>query len=136
MKKKLIRITKVTKFIRVSEILKDMLEDRSDEELMEKYQIGWKQLGKLYGKLFYGGFMQKRDMRRRMELRAGRSSSHIPYVEIKGSASTYKCFACGFTTPLHFSTCPRCRQVNVRRLSRSTLAPASPYQYAGHAAGA
>jgi hypothetical protein len=137
MKKKLVRVTKITKVIRVSEILRDMLEDISDEELLEKYQIGWIQLGKVYGKLFYGGFIGKREMRRRIDLRAGRDTSHIPFVEIKGSASMqYECVECGFKSSLHFSTCPRCRKVNLRRLRRSVLPPASPRRYVAQSAGA
>lgn len=135
MKKKVVRMTKITKVIKVSEILSDMLRDRSDEELLEKYEIGWKQLEKIYGKLFYGGFLDKQDMRHRMELRNGRSSSHIPYVEIKASEAFYECLTCGFASSLHFSTCPRCRQVNLRRLRRSSLPPTSPYYHAGHGAG-
>jgi hypothetical protein len=137
MKKKLVRVTKITKVIRASEILKDMLEDLSDEELLAKYQIGWIQLGKLYGKLFYGGFMGKKDLRRRMELRSGSNSSHIPFVEIKSSTSMYyECVECGFKSSLHFSTCPRCRKVNLRRLRRSVLPPATPHVYVGHVVGA
>ncbi len=123
MKKKLVKVTKVTKFIRVSEIMRDMFENRSDEELLEKYQIGWKQLGKVYGKLFYGGFMDEGDMRRRMELRGGRRSAHIPLVEINGSTMIYECVSCGFKSPLHFTACPKCRKVNLRRLRRSILPP-------------
>jgi ribosomal protein L40E len=136
MKKKLVTVTKITKVIRVSEILKDMLEDISDEELLEKYQIGWVQLGKLYGKLLYGGFIDKNNMRHRLDLRAGRSSSHIPFVEINGSASTYVCVACGYKSTLHFSTCPKCHQVNLRRLRRSVLSATSRRVHPGNGAGA
>lgn len=127
MKRRVVRMTKITKVIKVSEILSDILDDRSDEEILEKYGINWNQLEKIYGKLFYGGYLDKFDMRRRLELRNGKGSSHIPYAEIKDSGALYECLTCGFSTPLHFSVCPRCRQVNLRRLRRSSLPPASPY---------
>ncbi|HMK35386.1 MAG TPA: hypothetical protein VK463_09990 [Desulfomonilaceae bacterium] len=132
MKKKVVRMTKVTKVIKVADILKDMLQDISDEELLLKYRIGWKQLEAIYGKLFYGGFLDTSCMRRRIDLRGGRSSAHIPLADIKDSGSVYTCLTCGYTSSLHFSACPRCRQVNLRRLHKSALPAAFPPYYAGY----
>jgi hypothetical protein len=125
--RKLVTVTKITRVFRVAEILNDILADASDEELLMKYRITLKQLGKIYCKLLYGGFVGKDDMVRRVELRHGKDASYIPFAEIQGSDVTYECAVCGFASPLHFSTCPRCQQLNLRRLTRpSRNVPRSP----------
>lgn len=133
--RKLLRVTKVTRVMKVAEILRDVLSDRSDEDLLEKHDLTWRQLEKIYTKLFYGGYLSKAELARRVELRRGRDASHIPFVDLECSDSLYLCEICGYSSPLHFSTCPRCRQVNLRRLTRSTprvaVASRGPVHYAG-----
>ena len=116
--RKLVKVTKITRVFRVAEILNDILTDMSDEDLLKKYRINMKQLGKIYCKLFYGGFLGKDDIVRRVELRHGKDASYIPFAEIQDGDVTYECVVCGFASPLHFSTCPRCQQLNLRRLTR------------------
>ena len=55
MRKKVVKVTKITRVLKVSEILGDILSDVTDEELLEKYGLGWKQLEKVYCKLFLRG---------------------------------------------------------------------------------
>lgn len=118
MKKKVMTFTKTTRLLKVAEVVEDMLADMSDEELLLKYGLSWNQLHKVYSKLFYGGFLSKDEMVRRIELRGGRDTSHIPLVEIEESGASYECMTCGFESTLHFSKCPRCKQINLRRLMR------------------
>ncbi|MBI4964600.1 MAG: hypothetical protein HY913_15080 [Desulfomonile tiedjei] len=124
--RKLVKVTKITRLFKVAEILGDIMGDLHDEELLMKYKITWKQLGKIYCRLFYGGFLNKDDMVRRIELRHGKDASHIPFAELPESSVTYKCAICGFVSSYHFSACPRCRQLNLRRLTR----PSRPFPYA------
>jgi len=116
--KKLLRVTKVTRLLKIADILRDMLDDLSDEDLLDKYKLSWKQMQKIYSKLYYGGYLTQNALIRRMELRAGKDASHIPFAEIHGSNTVYQCEICGFSSSRHFSACPRCRQVNLRRLKR------------------
>ncbi|MGB6063175.1 MAG: hypothetical protein WBG50_00080 [Desulfomonilaceae bacterium] len=120
MRKKVVKVTKVTKLLKVSEILGDMLSDVTDEELLEKYRLSWKQLEKIYSKLFYGGFLDRDQLRRRSRMRAGRPAFHIPLAEIDNPGTIYECLICGYSSLLHFSVCPRCRQINLRRLTRQS----------------
>jgi predicted amidophosphoribosyltransferase len=121
--RKLVKVTKITRVFRVAEILGDLLTEATDEELLEKYKINLKQLEKIYCRLFYGGFLDKDDMIRRIELRLGKDASHIPFAELPDAGATYECEICGFASSQHFSACPRCRQLNLRRLTRSSRAP-------------
>lgn len=120
MKTRVLTIRKKTKVVRVSEILKDIISDMDDEELLEKYHLTWTQLGKIYSKLFHGGFLETRQMLRRIELRLGRNSSHIPFAEMP-SYKSYKCRLCGFRSRLHFTACPKCGEINLRRLTARVL---------------
>ncbi|MBI5252048.1 MAG: hypothetical protein HY912_21345 [Desulfomonile tiedjei] len=120
MKKKVMTFTKTTRLLKVAEVLDDMFAGASDEELLKKYCLTWKQLHKVYSKLFYGGFISKEVMVRRIELRSGGDASHIPVAEIEESRDAYECMTCGFSSSLHFSECPRCKQINLRRLMRRT----------------
>lgn len=120
MKRRLV-VTKTTRVLKVADLLSDMLSEMSDEELLGKHSLTWKQLEKVYSKLFYGGFLGKDELMRRVELRDGRSCSHIPLVDIYEAGEAYQCEVCGYISGLHFSLCPRCRQVNLRRLSRRFL---------------
>jgi hypothetical protein len=120
MRKKVIKVTKTTKVLKVSDILNDMLSDVADEELLEKYGLGWEQLEKVYCKLFYGGFLERDQLRRRSRLRAGKPTSHIPLAEFEDPGRVYECTICGYTSALHFSACPRCHQINLRRLFRQS----------------
>jgi hypothetical protein len=120
MKKRLI-VTKTTRVLRVADILRDMHSNTSDEELLEKHSLSWSQLEKVYCKLFYGGYLGKDELMRRVELREGRNCSHIPLVDIHDADEVYLCEICGYISGLHFSLCPRCRQINLRRLSRRFL---------------
>jgi hypothetical protein len=124
--RKLVKVTKITRVFKVAEILKDILTEVSDEQLLRKYRINFKQLEKIYCRLFYGGFLTKDDMVRRIELRHGKDACHIPFAELPNSSATYECAICGFASSQHFSACPRCRQLNLRRLTKSSR----PYPYA------
>jgi hypothetical protein len=133
MKKKVMTFTKTTRLLKVAEVVGDMLADVPDEELLRKYSLTWGQLYKVYSKLFYGGFLSKDEMLGRIELREGRDSSHIPFVEIEESGTSYECMTCGFESALHFSKCPRCKQINLRRLMRRAGSSPSWGQHASWA---
>ncbi len=120
MTKKVIKVTKITRMLKVADILGDMLSDVTDEELLEKYGLGWEQLQKVYSKLFYGGFLERHELQRRGRLRAGKPTPHIPLVEFDDPGRVYECTICGYTSRLHFSECPRCHQINLRRLTRKS----------------
>jgi hypothetical protein len=121
MRKKVLRMTKTVKVLKISEILDDLLADIADEDLLKKYKLTWVQLEKVYNKLLYSGFLSRTLLKRRVELRDGKSASHIPLAEIDASGRLYECGFCGFRSRLHFSACPKCRNVNLRRLSRLAL---------------
>ncbi|GEM_PF-618728 len=114
--KKTLKITKTTRLIRISQIVGDLKSPVSDEDLLDKYQISWNQLNKIYCKLFYGGQISRDDLTRRVEMRAGTHVSHIPLVWIDDPATIYKCGVCGYESGAHFSQCPRCHQFNLRTL--------------------
>lgn len=120
--RKIVTVTKVTRLLKLGDILSDILSDLSDEAVLAKYDLSWRQLGKVYSKLFFGGILTREDMLRRLSLRCGRDASHIPFVEIEDMEKVYECEVCGFTSPFHFTSCPRCRQLNLRRLKWSSLA--------------
>jgi hypothetical protein len=128
--KKIMTMTKIVRTFKVREILGDMLANMTDEALLLKYALSWKQLGKIYTKLFYGGYLSDEDLLVRIELRRGRDASHIPLVQINTSGSVYECLVCGYMSALHFSECPRCHQINLRRLSRRVASA----NYAAHSA--
>lgn len=116
--KRLLRATKITKVLRVKPLVADILSDMSDEELLNKYHLRWDQLEKVYHRLFHAGYLSREDMLRRIELRAGQDASHIPYAELSSGGDLFLCVVCGFTSREHFSLCPRCNEVNLRRLYR------------------
>ncbi len=118
--RKLLRVTKVTRVMKISDLLRDILTDLSDEDILEKHDLNWRQLEKIYTKLFYGGYLSKAELAGRVELRCGRDASHIPFVDLECSDMLYLCEICGYSSPFHFSSCPRCRQVNLRRLTRNS----------------
>jgi hypothetical protein len=111
-------LVKVSRYIKVREILQDLKSNASDEDLLEKYELTWTQLGKVYARLFYGGFLSRDDLLARLEMRAGKDASHIPLVRIDEGRDVYSCAFCNFSSPFHFSTCPRCQGVNLRRLTK------------------
>ncbi|MFH0824806.1 MAG: hypothetical protein V2B18_18795 [Pseudomonadota bacterium] len=132
--RKVIRMTKVTRVLKIHEFVEDLRSDRSDEELLEKHDLSWEQLGKVYARLFYGGFLGPADIYRRIDMRGERDASHIPAVRLNDDGSTYECSLCGFDSPFHFSQCPRCRELNLRRLyRRAPVIPISfPVQYGAY----
>ncbi len=119
--KKALRITKVTRLLRISEIVTDLRSDKTDEELLAAYDMDWRQLSKVYSKLFFGGYLSEADLIQRREMRRGRDVSHIPLVEISDVAASYQCQICGFTSGHHFSECPECGELNLRRLTKRSL---------------
>jgi hypothetical protein len=132
--RRVLTVTKTTRVLKVREILSDMLSDLPDEEIMEKHGLHWEQLEKIYAKLYYGGYLGKEDVTRRVELRRGKDAAHIPFAQIEDGGTLYECSVCGFISSLHFSTCPRCREVNLRRLTRRIPnSPASPAHAEGSA---
>ncbi len=82
--KKILRVTKTTRLVKIREILTDIFADVSDEKLTEEYSLSWEQLGKVYSKLFYAGFLTSEDLEKRIDLRSGKDSSHIPMAAIYG----------------------------------------------------
>jgi rubrerythrin len=123
-KRKVFGIVKTTVVLKVSELILDMAADVSDEELLEKYSLSWNQLRKVYEKLYYGGYMNKADLEERYQLREGKSASHIPFAEMSdGDDKVYECQICGYMSHLHFSSCPRCHHINLRRLARPFRPP-------------
>jgi len=115
--KRLLRVTKVTRVLKLKDILTDIQFGVPDEDILGKYRITGKQLGRIYCKLFYAGHLTEGDMVRRIEMRCGRDASYIPYAELQESNRVYECLTCGYSSTLHFSACPRCQQLNLRRLS-------------------
>ena len=116
--KRLLRVVKVTRIFKLNEVLNDIQSGVVDEDILGKYRISPKQLGRIYCKLFYGGHLTKGDMVRRIEMRRGRDASYIPYAELQDTGQIYECLTCGYSSALHFSVCPRCQQLNLRRLVR------------------
>src|SRR5512139_3898416 len=104
--KKILRVTKTTRLVKVREILTDIFTDVSDETLCDQYDLSWEQLGKIYSKLFYGGFLTIEDLERRIDLRVCKDASHIPLADIYGDKALYECLIWGFISHLHFSACP------------------------------
>jgi hypothetical protein len=133
--KKILRVTKTTRLVKIREILTDIFADVSDEALLEQYNLSWEQLGKIYSKLFYGGFLTAEDLEKRIDLRAGKDASYIPLADIYGDKDLYECLICGFISHLHFSECPRCRQINLRRLTKRSPGSDYVWQGAAHVAG-
>lgn len=116
--RRLLRVTKVTRVLKLNEIITDIRLGVPDESILRKYRITRKQLGRVYCKLFYAGYLTREDMVRRIEMRHGKDSSYIPYAELQESNRIYECLTCGYSSTLHFSACPRCQQLNLRRLTR------------------
>jgi hypothetical protein len=116
--KRVMRATKITRVLRVKALVKDLLSDLSDEEIMAKHDLRWDQLEKVYHRLFHSGYLSRGDMLRRIELRDGQDASHIPYAELVDTDRVFLCAICGFSSRKHFSMCPRCSEVNLRRLYR------------------
>lgn len=116
--KRVMRATKITRVLRVKALVRDILSDMSDEELLAKHDLRWDQLEKVYHRLFHAGYLSREDMLRRIDLRAGQDASHIPYAELSSANSVYLCGICGFSSLEHFTRCPRCSEVNLRRLYR------------------
>jgi hypothetical protein len=123
--KRVLRVTKTTRVLKIKDILHDLLSNVTDEELSQRHNLRWEQLEKVYAKLYYSGYLGKEDLQRRIDLRGGKDIGHIPFSEIENSGTVYECTMCGFLSPLHFSTCPRCREVNLRRLTKRILPPSA-----------
>lgn len=115
---KQLRITKVTRFIRIPEIVNDLRSDKTDEDLLVEYNLDWRQLTKIYSRLFFGGYLTEYDLIRRRQMRPGREASHIPHVQSVSSEKFFECQACGFMSEYHFTECPECGELNLRRLTR------------------
>lgn len=107
--------------MKARDVMQDLKSDISDEALLEKYDITWLQLTIIYSKLFHRGFLSLDDLRRRLALRVGKSTSHIPIVEIHEEFPEYECWSCGFSSHFHFTVCPECHAVNLRRLTSRSI---------------
>lgn len=116
--KKIVRMTKVKRLINIPKIVSDIRSEISDEEIMDTYGLNTDQLTKVYSRLFHGGHLSARDLARRVEMRNGEDAGHIPLANMVNSTHEYACANCGFESPAHFTTCPRCGLTNLRRLSR------------------
>lgn len=121
--KRVLKVTKTTRVLKIKDMIGDLLSDVTDEEVLEKHNLRWDQLEKVYAKLYYSGYLCRDDLRRRASLRNGKDVGHIPLAEIDESGNVYECTVCGFASALHFSTCPRCREVNLRRLTKRVASP-------------
>ncbi len=120
--KKVVTITKTMKVLKVRDIVQDLESDRTDEEILEKYRLTWTQLSKIYSKLYHRGHIDIEDLFRRAQMRGAKDASHIPLVKLDEPKRVYSCIHCGFRSEAHFSTCPRCAGINLRRLKK--IAPA------------
>ena len=123
--KRVLKVTKTTRVLRINDMIRDLHSEVSDEELLDRFSLRWDQLEKIYAKLYYSGYLCKEDLERRVALRDGRDVGHIPFAEIEAPGNLYECTVCGFVSPLHFSTCPRCREVNLRRLTKRIAPPSA-----------
>lgn len=120
--KKVVRITKTTKLLKVRDIVQDLESDLSDEEIREKHGLTWVQLAKVYASLYHRGYIDEEDLFRRVKMRGAKGAAHIPLVSLDEPIRVYHCIHCAFRSRAHFSTCPRCGGVSLRRLKR--VAPA------------
>ncbi|MEW6349143.1 MAG: hypothetical protein AB1646_08775 [Thermodesulfobacteriota bacterium] len=111
-------MTKVTRVLKVSDLVRDITSDTTDEELMEKHSLDWKQLGKIYTRLYHGRYISQETLIYRLEMRGGRDASHIPLADLGETTRHYECRTCGFSSGSHFTNCPRCHEINVRRLTK------------------
>ncbi len=116
--RKIIRIRKVCRLIPTAEILRDLNANMTDEELLQRYQITWLQLEKIYSRLLHGGYLSEDDLVHRLEMRSGMAAAHIPVARLENGSRRYHCSFCGFASAHHFSACPRCNGVNLRRLRK------------------
>lgn len=112
------QITKITRLIPFLDVVQDLKSEASDEDVMAKHNLSWTQLAKVYSKLFYSGALSREDLARRLEMRLGKRASHIPLVRIEAASTGYRCSICGFVSERHFSVCPECSGLNLRRLMR------------------
>ncbi len=118
---KIRRVTKITRLISINNLVRDLRSVTSDEEICSKYRLNWKQLGRVYSRLYHEGFLSPGDLCRRIDMRGGRDASHIPLVRMERVPPKYACLFCGFESQFHFSECPKCRALNLRRLTRSRV---------------
>jgi hypothetical protein len=75
----------------------------------------------VYSRLFHAGYLCSEDLLDRLEMRGDADCSHIPLLRLTDSESQYECSFCGFYSTMHFTECPRCRRVNLRRLTREFM---------------
>ena len=115
---KITKMTKITRLVSIPQILDDLKSEMSDEEVMKKHGLNRMQMAKVYTKLLHGGLLRKKDLARRLDMRLGKDVSHIPLVRIKNPKAVYECLTCGFLSPFHFSECPKCRALNLRKLTK------------------
>jgi lipopolysaccharide biosynthesis regulator YciM len=103
----------------LDEILADIKSNLADEQLLQKYRLSWPQLTKVYSRLLHFGHITQDDLARRLTMRSGQDGSHIPVAHIDPPEKNYRCNECDFRSRAHFSACPRCNSVNLRRLTRA-----------------
>ncbi len=123
--KKVVTFTKVAKLLKLYEVVADLKSHTTDEEIIAKYNLTWAQLTKVYSKLFYGGHIDLDDLVRRLDMRGDKDASHIPLVRLDGTGGQYECWICGYSSAYHFSSCPRCKGINLRRLHKQS--PPEPW---------
>ncbi len=112
---------KIKIVIKVSEIVGDMLSGVSDEDILQKYGLTWTLLRKVYIKLYYNRHISSGQLETRLMMRNGADASHIPFVQIEEQDRLYECAECGYVSEIHFSSCPQCYQINLRRLTKLHL---------------
>jgi lipopolysaccharide biosynthesis regulator YciM len=113
------KIVKKKKRIKLNSILNDILTSRPDEEILEKYQLTKLQLSKVYSRLYQLGLLSEEDLERRIELRGASDISHIPLAQLPPTMDHFTCESCGYLSRRHFTQCPECSAINLRKISAS-----------------
>lgn len=114
--RKVTTLTKTTRLFKIRVLVQDLRSDMTDEEIMVKHGLTRNMLAKVYARLFHQGYLDGEDLDTRLEMRGGNDSAHIPLVRMENHEVEYECYACGFTSDSHFSECPQCRRLNLRRM--------------------
>jgi Fe2+ or Zn2+ uptake regulation protein len=112
-----IKIIKKKKRIKLNSILRDILSEMSDEQILEAYQINKLQLSKVYSRLYQLGLLSEEDLEKRIELRGARDISHIPLAQFPPTMDHFVCEDCGYVSRRHFTQCPECSAINLRKIT-------------------
>lgn len=111
------KVIKVKKRIKLKSILQDLLSDMTDERIMISYDLNKLQLSKVYSRLYHLGLLSEEDLERRIDLRGAKDISHIPLAAFPITTDHYYCEMCGFVSRRHFTKCPDCQAINLRKIT-------------------